>query len=287
MNRVIYVLSGPSHAPNLVASIYSLRQHYHGPIDVFVWPESASYVHRMAEDEQLDIHPIPHDPAYRAHSATYVDKTTLIQHFPAEDAVLFIDADTTIHAPVDYLFKMADQYGFVVAQFNDWVSTGGIISGRLKTLREFPEIDRELINATLATRWPSANTGIFCGHSDSPILPIWKEWTYAARSSYIPDEKVMHILQPKFVPTNQLLVVDGRWNCSPMYQPTWLADKDVCIRHFHGDSNLRPKKSQRGWDLWRPWLEKCLALNIGGIADWLPDVPNKYLKVLLGELAQC
>ena len=282
MRRVIYIISGPGHLPNLVVSLLTLRKHYNGQVDVFVWPESEGIVKQICHDQYLDAGYIPWKPLFHGHSDTYVDKTRLIPSIETKDAVLFLDADTTIHSRLDVLFDGIELYGFVATQFNDWVSTGGTISRRIKSLLEFPEIDKELVDAALAKSWPSVNSGIFGAAPDSPVNKLWHQWTYAARTSFIPDEKVLHLMLPQFGPSNQIMVaVGGRWNCSPNYQPRDLADKDVVVWHYHGDCNLRPDKSPKGAAQWWLLFDHCMRWNVGHIREWIAQVNNKHLKKLL------
>jgi hypothetical protein len=286
MRRIIFLLSGPGHLPNLAVALFTLRKHYVGPIDVFSWKESLPIVKQICSDSRLNVGYIPWEPLYHGHSDTYVDKTRLIQSLasPSNDAVLFLDADITVHGNISPLFACIEKYGFVATQFNDWVTTGNTISGRIKTLEQFPEIDQMLINQALERAWPSVNTGIFGGRPDSPVLPLWHRWTYAAKASFIPDEKVMHLMMVKFGPSNELAVAtDGAWNCSPKLQPKNLPDDQVKIFHFHGDSNLRPSKSKRGFDLWSSVYKQAMELNIGNMQDWVLSIPNKHLQKLFVE----
>jgi hypothetical protein len=282
MKRVIYLLSGPSHAPNLVCSLISLRKYFDGPVTIFTWYESRQIVHRICSDPYLNADYIHREPTYRGHSDTYVDKTRLIQSFENDDDVLFLDADTIINGSLSLLFASIAKYGFVAAQFNDWVSTGKIISGRINTLRAFPEIDKDLISKVTSHTYPSVNSGIFGAKPESPVLPLWYEYTYAARSTFIPDEKTLHVVMPKFTASGEMIVVDGRWNCSPIYQPVGLSDNDVRIWHFHGDSNLRPdNKSERGWEMWKPAFRNAMHYDSGGIRAWAKHANNKWLNKLL------
>lgn len=265
-------------------ALHTLRQYYDGPIDVFSWDESLPVVKRIAKDARLGIDVIPWTPLFRGHSDTYVDKTRLIQSMDAEDEVLFLDADVSIHGKLDPLFDCISTHGFVATQFCDWVSTGGTISGRIKSLLQFPEIDKLLIDVLLSRPWPSVNTGIFGGVTNSPVLELWHRWTYAARSTFIPDEKVMHLMTAKFGPSAEIAVAaGGRWNCSPRLQPANLKNEDVRIWHFHGDSNLRPSKSERGFEMWRELYLRAMHLNLGGIQDWVRSIANKHLQKLFAE----
>jgi hypothetical protein len=113
---------------------------------------------------------------------------------------------------------------------------------------------------------------------------LWHEWTLAAKSTFIPDEKIMHLMVARFGPSSEISVATGgRWNCSPRLQPAGLEDRDVRIWHFHGDSNLRPSNSQRGFEMWKVLYQHVMSENLGFIRDWIRSVPNKHLKKLFAE----
>ena len=279
MREIVYLMSGAAHCPYLVASLFTLRQHWDGPVTVYAWPESFDIVERIDEDSGLCIEAVKREPQYRGRkNSQFLDKIRLMRTF-FPGPILYLDADTTVHGDPSPLFALAEDHGFAATQFNDWVSTGSIPRNRVKRLRKFPEIEQRLVEEVIAREWPSVNGGVFCCRPDSPVLPLWERWTVAALKVFIADEAVLHLMQPKFYPTGDLVtVMGGKFNCSPMrYQPKGLPDEDVVIRHFHGDSNVRYKKSQKGCKLWWPIYQHCLKENIGGMAEWIGKVGNKKL----------
>jgi len=133
--------------------------------------------------------------------------------------------------------------------------------------------------------WPSVNGGVWAARPSSPVLPKWYEWTDAAkRNVFIADEAVLHVCSAAFCPTGDMVILcGGAFNCSPKYQPKELLDEHVRIRHFHGDSNVRIGKSQKGYSLWWPIWQTCLDQNIGGCAEWtLEEIGNRWMKKLPG-----
>jgi hypothetical protein len=192
-----------------------------------------------------------------------------------------LDADTAIQKPVTDLFVAAERHGYAISQFCDWVTTGNKIGQRLKSLQEFPTLDQDLIQELLNHRWPSLNNGVFAASPTSEVLPLWHQWTYDARGTFIPDEKTIHLCMAKYAPQNRFAVLTGgAWNCSTKYQPADLDDKDVVIWHFHGDSNMRPNKCARGFSMWMPLFHYCLKANLGSMQDWYLNIGNKCLNNL-------
>ncbi len=287
--QVAYLMSGEAHLPYLVCSLWTLRKHWDGDVVIHAWPESFDKVDEIAKDDRLRITTIhKREPAVRKHKSTQsLDKMRVVQSMKGRaDVVMYIDADTTIHKPIDDLFEWGHKFSFAATQFCDWVSTGSKISHRIRKLRDYPEIDQKLVEQLLVEKWPSVNSGIFAARPDSPVFNIYYDWTLAAKGVFIADEVVLHTMQPLFHPSNQMVTIKGgAWNCSAMYQPKSLKDEDVIIYHYHGDSNVKPKtKSQRGFDLWWPIYQECLKENIGRIQDWRWSIKNKFMNPLEREL---
>ncbi len=253
---------------------------------VHAWRESWNLVERIASDERLNVKAKLREPKYRGKNDQFLDKNKLVQSLPPDDVVLYLDADTTIHGDLAPLFDMGSRYGFAATQFNAWKTGSKMMNSRVGTLLKFSEIDRLLVETVRKPNWPSVNGGVWAAKPTSPVLPLWYEWTMAARSTFIADEKVLHMLMPKFIPTNEMAVlVGGRWNCAPeeKYQPSELRDEDVVVRHYHGDSNVRPSKSPRGVAMWGKIYRECLQENIGGVGEWGDSVGNKWMDKLKGQ----
>ncbi len=195
-----------------------------------------------------------------------------------EDCYLYLDADTTIHHRIDSIFGIADTYGFVATQFCQWVSTGSVIRARVGRLREFPEIEQWAVERVLSVQHPSPNGGVFACNSKSPLLDTWYDWSLLAKSVFIADESVLHVLQVARQ-DEMIILTGGRWNCSHRYQGKI---QDPFIYHYHGDSNVRPDKSPKAHELWWPLYRVCMADNIGGMAEWRKEISNRWLQKLEG-----
>jgi len=284
MNRCVYLMSGPAHLPYLVPSLYTLRTHFDGEIDVFAWEESFEKAKRICADHRIEANCRKRKPKYRGKNDQFLDKIDLVQEFDPGDINLYIDADTTIHGKLAPMFDAAAIHGFAATQFNTWRVDSKLMRGRISRLGDFPGIDQNLLQRALVEEWPSVNGGVWAARSNSPVLPLWYQWSFEAKSIFIADEVVLHLLQIKFQPTGEMEVMEGgRWNCSPRpkLQPADLRDEDIIIRHYHGDSNVRLQKCTRGYELWHPIFKRCAELNIGGVRDWYRDVGNKWFPHLL------
>ncbi len=283
----ILLISGPAHLPYAVVSLRSLRRHWEHPIEVYAWPESFPIVQRIAEDENLGITAFEREPSYRGKNAQFLDKILLMQTIQA-DAALYLDADTLVRGRVHPLLAGALTTGFVATQFNDWAIGKGVIHNRIARLRQFPEIPQDVVEAVLANpKLCSVNGGVFACRPSSPVLPQWYKWANIAKSIFIADETVLHVLQIGMA--DEITIAGGgSWNCSPKHKPSGLADNDVRIWHGHGDCFTRPNKCKRGTEMWMKVFSEVVDNNIGGIRDW-PSLysGNKYLEQLLKDGVLC
>lgn len=284
MRRVVYLLSGPSHLMNLAVSLYTLRKHWSGLVTVFAWPESYDIARLIADaygaDCKLRI------PQYRGRMDQPLDRILLPKNLPG-DIVLYLDADTTVHGAINYLFDVAEQVGYAATQFCDWWSTDRRIAGRILDLRGIEGIPAELIDKLTTVRYPSVNCGIFASAWNSPVLDTWYAWTDAAKGRFIADEKTQHLLQANFS-TDQFVTVCccGRYNCSPKYQSEKLQDKDVAVFHHHGDCNVRPDKCRRAVEIWYPIYRELLRSNVADMKSWRGSVRNRWLDRLDAQYAK-
>jgi hypothetical protein len=276
-------MSGPAHLPYLMASLVTLRKHWSGQVIVNAWPESYRFISDL--DSELSVAVQQRSPEYRGKNDQFLDKMKVVMQCHPNDVVLYLDADTTIHGDLSPLFESAEKTGFCATQFCGWRSNEGIARGRVADLLKYPKIPKELVQEVIDHLWPSVNGGVWAAKPTSPVLPLWYEWTKVCIDRFIADECVLHVLMAKFWPDEMYVLQGGRWNCSPLekFQPKGLCDEDVVIRHYHGDSNVRPDKSEKGFRLWWPIWEECLRKDVGGCRGWYQGVGNKWMDGLYRE----
>ena len=275
--RVVYLISGPPHLLYLVTSLVALHRIWDGQIIVYAWPASIRFVRRMAEDERLGIEAIERKPTYKGKNAQFFDKIRMMQAAPP-GTNLYLDADTIPvrrHA-IDRLFELAEEREFCATQFCNYVSTGQRVSKRIRRLEGREGIDQECVQFALANKLPSVNGGIFACRPDTKVLPLWEEWTSKVLDIFIADETALHAVMARYWNTDIFdVAIGGGFNCSPLYQPKELADKDVGIWHGHGDCWSRISKSPKGVGLWWPRYQECLKENIGGLAVWKDEAISR------------
>lgn len=281
--KALYLITGPSHIPYLVTSVYSLRNraNFHDPVHVCVWPESMPIMSRVAKDDRLGIRIIERNvrDSARKKNATFIEKIAiLLDH--AESGCVFFDADTLPIGRIDWLAFLIESYGMVVTQFSDWTCDKGIITKRLQRAMVNEQM-KPYLQQCIAERRRSVNNGVIGAHSDCESLATWYKWAKSVQNIFIPDETTLHAVTVTEEFKASSTVVAGRlgYNESPKHGCT--PRQMVSCYHFHGDTHVRPDKCQFGHELWWPYFQQCLKANIGGMVDWLPGLGNRRLDALL------
>jgi len=253
---VLYLLSGTSHAVRLVVSIASLRHVYDGPIAVVTTDdEAAKLAEQMAADATLQIIHRPIDVGrVRKRTEAYLLKTRLYEFSPFESTA-YLDCDTLVRGSIDDLFEFPTPEHVIVTQFTDWVTTGRIIS---KRIRSWNDTHPDLVQPALDFG-PAINTGVFAFTRSSTVMTRWHEVASDGRSHFIPDELAMQLIIPH-VPH---VVLDGRFNCSGLYGNA--AGTETRIVHLHGNKHLRCKGG-----LWLEAFTRVCDRNLGNITQWAP-----------------
>lgn len=280
-NRIVYLMSGDAHCPYLLVSLYTLRQYWAGDVHIHAWPESYDVVERIARDRRLFVDRVDkREPQQRGKNSQFLDKIRLVRSMDGEaGGVMYLDADTSIHGSLQPLFDGLQHYSFIATQFNDWTTESGIVRGRIEKLKGIPGINDKAVDLLLASACPSVNGGVWSCRPASPVLSTWEAWTLAAKEQvFIADEAALHVMQ--VIHEGDLAIADCRFNTSPKFQPKHIEASDVIVYHYHGDSNVRPAKSQRGYAIWWPMWSYMLEENIGGCREWYPTIRNKHMRRL-------
>jgi hypothetical protein len=267
---VIFFNHGQRHCARLVVALLSLRRHYRGPATILDTGHSDGIIERIAADQRLavEVERIPFK-ALRRHSC-YVMKSSLWRHSPY-DVTLFLDADTLVARPIDGLLGIiADPKnpGWVVTRFSDWVTTGEIISSRIK---QWVNVEcegisvRRLLRLSLESPLPAINTGVVGWRADCEALERWERLTRDGWKCSFTDELAAQLLLRQ---ERHTLVAD-RYNCSPLYG----RERDqAVIFHAHGSKHLI-RADGRGIvanAIWAPLFREAFAGNVGGIRSWAP-----------------
>lgn len=266
---VLYLLSGTAYAARLVVSIASLRRHYDGPVEILTTDSAARRVAgRLAADQRLNVQlrHVARRPMRRRKSA-WLFKTELmgLSNF---STTAYLDCDTLIAGPISELFQLPDPEHVIVTQFCNWVTTGRIMSRRI---RSWQDTHSELVPAALSFG-PAINTGVFSFTRKSRVRERWQEVAHAGRHHFIPDELAMQLLLPEC----PHIVLDGRFNCSSLYGD--FMDPQTRIVHFHGNRHLTS-----GELLWSRAYQTAFDQNLGALQEWSPSGDQQLEKHLQSE----
>jgi len=276
---VMYLLTGARHAVRLAVSLWSLRQHYNGPVTLYTTlPASHAIGKRLAADCRLRLEHRPAEQVSRTKNATFLTKLALLPGSPYE-TTLFLDADTLITDDVAPLFVAAEEVGFAATQFADWVTSGPKMRHRISAWRLVqqdlfsPADFARLLDEAMA-KHPAINSGVVAFSSGTPLLSAWQRLTEAGQGTFICDEIALQILLRRF----SHCLLDCRFNYSPLYAPEV---PRVHVWHFHGDKHLQAGRARNRW---LPVFEECLQVNVGDIRAWLPAGDEALQKHLEAKL---
>lgn len=269
---VIYLLTGPTHAVRLVVSLWSLRQHYVGPVTVFTTRSASHDVGRLcAQDDRLHIDHRLFDEIESPKNRSLLTKVAVLQATPYETTV-FLDADTLIVGSIDDLFELREEALFGLTQFCNWTTQKRVIRKRIERWRDVRREGfnvPELIDSALLPA-PAINVGVFAFRRDYISLNAWFDLTQAGAHTFICDEIAMQLL----LSTLPHQLFDARFNRSPIHCPS---HADTRIWHFHGNKHVNRKTSR---DLWLPAYKAVLSENLGDIVSWTPGTDKRLARLL-------
>lgn len=269
---VIYYNTRTSCAVRLLVSLYSLRQHYHGPVTILT---EGDISHRLCFKIGRALNAnvkkwnsgIP-----EGKNKHYLVKTNF-NHGSPYRLTIALDSDTLVVSNIDSLFDEASKNFFCVAQFSNWTPSDKKMTKRIMAWRELLPED---INPALSFQ-AAINLGMFAFRRDAPLFEIWMKVALAGRSQFIPDEISCQILLPRF--THRIL--DAGWNRSCRYDD--INKPQTKIIHYHGRKHCR-KGLPYGGDKWMSVFKAVYAHNLGEVATWAPADDRTLRRYLQGQV---
>lgn len=288
---VIYFNVGTKCLARLVTSLYSLRQHWHGPVSVMNGGMDGGIVERICRDERILAEHRAAAIVHRRKNTAYAAKPAIMRQSPYSVTV-FLDADTLVVGGLEELFaKVAGEEatlgvspGVVLTAFSNWISTGPLIRRRIESMARTSEEAARLGTIALSSPHAAVNTGVVAFRREDPFLHYWERITEFGWNVFIADEMAAQLLtaDPAKYPH---ILVDDRWNASPMYHGCEAGD--VRVWHFHGDKHcVRPGgKGAAGHRLWWPAFAEVWAEDVGGVREWCRQAAgDKALRGHIGRL---
>jgi len=259
MNRgVIYYNNGTCCTVRLLVSLFSLREHYDGPVTVLSHgtkshPICAKICAALGAEYR------PWDPEIPAGAHTINLAKPLYHTASRYDCTVCLDSDSLVIAPIDELFTMAREYEFVVANFAGWRSSTTVIADRIQGWRQYlPDFIEEALRFG-----PAINCGVIAFQKDAALLRDWYSFALRGRDTFIPDEVSCQIMLHRY----PHLIADRAWNRSCRYDDPY--KKGTRIVHYHGRRHCRPGLPF-GAELWLEKMDQLLELNCAGIQEWMP-----------------
>lgn len=261
----------------LAVSLYTLRQYHDEPIQVVCGDDYAFEVVTDIIKEDSYLQPIQlirwEAPKEGGKGQQHANKASGVAFSPF-DKTIFLDADTTVHAKLDALWPKSNEVH--LTRFSDWVTTGGMMRGRLQ---QWADIFPDRVSLMQKTSYPAINTGVFSFSKESKnYLEDWKATT-DMNPIFMSDELAAQLI----FPDHPHVIENDRWNYSPRY--SMLSSGTIRVVHYHGFQHARVEKSE-GWKTWLPLYRECYNNNSCGIRDvpqdkhlrkWLYDNPM-FLK---------
>lgn len=214
----------------LIVSIASLRKHYSGDIILCHEGEPSEYISKRVEKYGVEIRLTDKSNVRNA----LADKPSLYKYVQDYDVVLYVDSDTLFLQKIDEIWPIINRYGFVVTNFCNWVTKGGMIQRRIQEWSKvLPE--KEINRAIGYGR--AVNTGVFGFSnnyclSDNNIFLEWHDLTVQGQKENctrrMVDELACQVLLHKY----PHIMLSEVWNASAKFYREKI--EYVKIAHYHG-----------------------------------------------------
>ena len=278
---VIMFNRGDKIVVRAIVALYTLRQHWSGPITFYVENPYPKEFDEVLKYFNCDIVHNEERHDYK----TLVRKNSLFEN-PPYDKTLWIDADTVTVGPIDDMFNYLDEkdVDFCIPHFCGWVSTGHHISARIKRFDGIAE--KRHLEEALKDR-PAVNTGVLSFRKSEKWSKFVRDWTdLANRGSqnhiFIPDEVACQILYPSMSEWGlKYFIAPTDFNVSVLHDHDH--SKSPKIYHYHGDKHVLDVPF---CDIWKNVFKEMCEKNIANINSFLQYADKRldlYLKKTNGS----
>lgn len=258
---VFFMLHGDKHAAVLATSVWSLRQHYAGPVAIAAGDEAGvRYAELIARDERAGpLTVVPWKFQGGPRGSAYHAKTFMFDLSPFERTV-FLDADTIVVGNfVEGHGLYPDGEAVKVTQFADWVTSGKRMRGRILPWKDVApiEVARQAYNPH-----PAINTGVLAfSRASAPFHKAWREMS-ARRLGFICDEIACQLMYADYPHE----VLSDAYNWSPTYGKTPRAEVKIIHCHGQGKHVKNPSHAKE----WTPVFADAYKADFAGLRSWAP-----------------
>jgi hypothetical protein len=264
-------------------SIYTLRQHYAGPVCLFYTEDCRHFAKAIAADKRLgpiqiartvllsEGNPRPHwtAKAYHYLSSPYMQ-------------TIYLDGDTLVLADIDELFEC--QLLFAVTTCNGEKlrlksDSPYPISLRkqIQKLKNYGPVCAHMVRDAERRNGYAANNGVLAFRKHHPALWEIHHLAVGFRKERLHDEIATQLVLPRH--ENDITYVGGEWNALTKYEDNW---DNAKIVHLHHDSHWKNHGQwggTRGRNKWIPEFLKARSDNAGGLKEWAGSGDKRLLEL--------
>lgn len=272
---IVYQLTGMWTAELAVVSIWSLRQHYDGPITLFATDDCIDAARAIAADSRLRVDmqrtvlpKVGKRPHWVAKTFTYL--------LSPYDYTIYLDSDTVILDDPTPLFG-----NLVLAQCNAWRIRDDFryprsVRIQAKRFRGYSPVLEQMIGRMLDHNGYVVNNGMVSFARNHPLMRELHHLCIGLGHDRLHDEIAMQICLPAY---DDVRWVDGRWNALVAYEQQWEERK---IAHYHHKYYAYSDRSpDHGPETYRPHLLAALSANAAAMREWIGASRNTHLRSLL------
>ncbi len=249
---VVYLSVGTKHADNLTVALLSLKDHWSGPVCIFVGDEAAAKNAELilADGRLGDVRVIKFDMDWLAvdYNVMYA-KAYVLNRLSPFDRTVYLDSDTVVVGDFSPLFPVADE----VRLTKYAPSVQGHMQERLL---EWLDIAPKMVRRTQKASFCLVNAGVIGFSKETKFLGGWEQ-IVRMRLSRLCDEEACQLVYPLY----PHVLFDDKFNCSPKHSwcdhGTGVPDADPRIWHNYGDAAV---SDPNGRSIWFPYYERWLDM---------------------------
>jgi lipopolysaccharide biosynthesis glycosyltransferase len=250
-----------------IVTLYSLRQHWDGPVTFFLEDPYPKEFDDVCRHFNVDIQYVSNPD-----SKALVRSAEVCLDTPY-DRTMWLDSDTVVVGKIDEMFEYLDDYEVAIPHFAGWWSTGRKISGRIKRYEGIA--DKSCLDKALEKN-PAVNTGIISFKKNAKFLHDWialaQKGGKATPKMFIPDEVAFQVMYPSYP---EVLIAPTKFNVSVLHDPD---TEDRRIMHYHGQKHVL---NNPNCDIWKEMFKEMCDQNIANINHFVKEYADKRLKKYL------
>jgi len=266
---VLYYNRGQKCTIRLIVSIASLRKYYDGDIVLAYEGEQTKYL----LDRLKRYNVITRETDKSTVSNALADKPALSKYVDDYDLVLYVDSDTLFLNKIDEIWQLIRVYGFVVTNFSDWKTKGGMIE---KRIREWEKVLPQEEIEKAVEYGKAVNTGVFgfsriYKYSEFNIFLDWHQLTLKGQKENCTRRMVDELACQCLLHKYPHLMVNINWNMSAKFGED---NGHVKIVHYHGYKHVYKDE----FPLCKYWYNQWKELIDEGFIDVNDIFGDRRLK---------